>query len=369
MMSQYILVILWMAALFYICGRATGIHESVTVNGKERVQVTRFFVIIAILPLIYWTATRSLRFADTGSYHLAFQKLPTSLGMIRSYLEGVNKDKGFFALSIFLKILFRGHVRLYLGAIAAIHAGILGFVFRKYSVAFATSLFIFVASTDYISWMHNGIRQFTAVVLIFAASKFLFEKKYVPLVLIILLASTIHLSALMMLPIVFIVQGEPWKIRIILLIIAALLIIYYVDSATSWLEDALADTQYANVVTEWVEGGDDGTNPLRVLVYAMPTILSLIGLRQIREAADPVVNISCNMGIIATMLYLISMVTSGIYIGRLPIYCSLYSSCILLPWEIKHVFSEESGKIVNVIMVLAFLVFYYYQMHVAWGVF
>ena len=31
------------------------------------------------------------------------------------------------------------------------------------------ALFLFVATTDYISWMHNGIRQFTAVVLIFVS--------------------------------------------------------------------------------------------------------------------------------------------------------------------------------------------------------
>lgn len=44
--------------------------------------------------------------------------------------------------------------------------------------------------------------------------------------------------------------------------------------------------------------------------------------------------------IISTALYAISMVTSGIFIGRLPIYCSLYANGILLPWELNHLFGQ-----------------------------
>ena len=55
--------------------------------------------------------------------------------------------------------------------------------------------------------------------------------------------------------------------------------------------------------------------------------------------------------------------------GRLPIYCSLYSMGILLPWEIRHIFSGDSEAAVRVTAVLAFLFFFYYQMHVAWGLF
>lgn len=46
------------------------------------------------------------------------------------------------------------------------------------------------------------------------------------------------------------------------------------------------------------------------------------------------------MSIVSAGIYLVSMFTSGIYIGRLPIYCSLYSY-VLLPWEIKHLFNEK----------------------------
>ena len=98
----------------------------------------------------------------------------------------------------------------------------------------------------------------------------------------------------------------------------------------------------------------------------MPAILSLIGIKYVREADDPVVNICTNMSIAAAGLYVVSIFTSGIFIGRLPIYFSVYSY-ILLPWLIKNMFTKKSVQLINLAMVGAYLIFYYYQMHFAWS--
>ncbi len=146
----------------------------------------------------------------------------------------------------------------------------------------------------------------------------------------------------------------------------ALVAVMFVDRFTNILDDMMQETQYANMVTDWNEWGDDGTNVFRVLVYSVPTVLSLVGLRYIRAENDPVINLCANMSIVSTGLYIISMFTSGIFIGRLPIYASLYNY-ILLPWEISRMFEEKSQKLVNGIMVACYLVFCWYQMSVAWG--
>lgn len=56
------------------------------------------------------------------------------------------------------------------------------------------------------------------------------------------------------------------------------------------------------------------------------------------------VNLAANMSIVTAGLYVVSMFTSGIYIGRMPIYTSLYSY-ILLPWIFEHAFNERSKKL------------------------
>ena len=98
------------------------------------------------------------------------------------------------------------------------------------------------------------------------------------------------------------------------------------------------------------------------------TLLAFLGYKDIRKADDPVINLACNMSMISTALYCLSGVTSGIFIGRLPIYCSLYGTGILLPWELEHIFTKKLAGMVFICMIGGYLVFYYYQTHFVWGV-
>ena len=143
---------------------------------------------------------------------------------------------------------------------------------------------------------------------------------------------------------------------------AILIAIAFVDRFTTFLDDALQETQYENVVSDYTEWKDDGTNPLRVLVYSIPAILAFIGRKNIAQKGDHVINFCVNMSILSMGLYLLSMVTSGIFIGRLPIYCSLYSY-ILLPWELENLFDKSSKYITYFVAIGAYLFYYYYIMH------
>ena len=148
------------------------------------------------------------------------------------------------------------------------------------------------------------------------------------------------------------------------ILIAVILAILYVDRFTDILETLLANTQYDDVVQQFEY--DDGTNLLRVLVYSVPPALALIGRKQIKKADNPIVNLSINMSIISMGIYIVSMFTSGIYIGRLPIYFSLYNY-ILLPWELDFLFTKRSSILLKIAMTSLYLIFCYYQMVVSWG--
>lgn len=365
-MSQYILVMLWLASVF-IVSEMVDVYTYENVLGKREKRVRWGFAVLAILPLLWWTAIRPHSFIDTGAYVKAFNAMPSALGDVGTYMESIDKDKGFSAFSLLIKILVGDNVNAYFFIIATIQLVIVATVFRKYSSNYIMALFLFVATTDYLSWMHNGVRQFMAVVLIFAATDLMLKKKYVPLIAVIIFASTMHGSALLMLPIIFVVQGKPWNRRTMIAILAFACAIIFVDKFTNLLDIMLVDTQYTNVVSDWQSWGDDGTNPIRVLVYSIPTILSLIGFRYIKVANNPAINLACNMGILSTMLYCLSAVTSGIFIGRLPIYCSMYATGILLPWELDNMFTKESARIMKLITIVAFVIFYYYQIHFTWG--
>lgn len=323
---------------------------------------------ILILPYIIWAGFRSNNFGDTGAYQQAFRECASSFGEIGNYLAGVTKDKGFYFLMALEKSVFGDSDTFFFLLLAVFQLLIIMWMCRKYSEDYWFSIFLFVASTDYLSWTFNGIRQFTAVVITYAATPFILKKKYIPSILLILLASTIHQSALLMLPVIFIIQGKAWNKKTIFCILGALVVLSCVDQFTNVMNTMLSETQYENVVSDYQSWNDDGTNPLRVLVYSIPMFLSLLGLKYIREEDNPIIDFSVGASIISTGIFIISMATSGIFLGRLPIYVSLWSQCILLPWEIKHMFTEKSAHFIKIVAVLCYCVFFYYQMHFTWGI-
>ena len=359
---QYILILFWLM-FTSIVGHTAGMHHRERVLGKEERRATWTYAWFVMLPIILFAAFRWNYFGDTNMYIREYQSIPASLSGKLEYIRSVQKDVGFYSLGAFLSIFFGRHFRYFFLTIALIQGYCVMKTYRKYSVDFWLSIFFFIASTDIYSWMFNGVRQFTAVAIIFGTSDWIFKKKYVKACIAICIASLFHKSALMMLPIIFIVQGRPWNWKTLLVILGTIVIMNASGLFTSVLDTALQDTQYRNVVSDWTHGNDDGTNPIRVLVYSVPTLLSIPCRKKIIKSGDRVVQIACNMSIISSALYLVSMVTSGIFVGRLPIYCSLYATGILLPWEFKHVY----GKSMKSLAIVCFLMFYYIQMHFIWG--
>lgn len=338
----------------------------VSATGKTPQQWNWMPAILLMLPYILWTAFRSDQIGDTGAYRKAFAEAPTALAQIPEYLAQITKDKGFYLMTAGIKCLFGSNDVLYFFLVAAFQLLVLVWLYRKYSCNYWLSIFLLVASTDFISWAQNGMRQFMAITIALLATPFMIKRKYIPAILLIVLASVMHQSALLMLLFMVIAQGKAWSKKTIVFLLATLVAITFVGNFTTWLDEAMQETQYANMVTDWTEWNDDGTNPVRVLVYAVPTILSLVGLQYIRREDDPVINFCTNMSIISTGVYLVSMATSGIFIGRLPAYASFYNY-ILLPWEIRHCFTKESAQLLTLATVVAYCGFFYYQMHFSWG--
>ncbi|MCD8231874.1 MAG: EpsG family protein [Clostridiales bacterium] len=337
------------------------------VLGKREARWSIPAALLFVAPLAIWSGNRLDNFGDTATYRRIFTTAPAALSELPEYLSENSKDQGFTVLTTLFKTIFGNSDVLFFMVIAIFQILCLVLIYRKYSSNFWISIFLFVASTDYLSWMHNGTRQFIAVAGIFACFGLIVRKKYIPTIIIILLLSTIHASALIMIPIIFIIQGRAWNKKTILFMLCVGIAILFVDQFTTILDDMLAETQYSDLVTNDIWSSDDGTSILRILVYSVPAIFSIIGKKYVDEADDPVINICVNASACTMILYALAGVSSGIYIGRLPIYTTLMGY-ISLPWLIDHMFTRESSRLIKFIMVGAYLVFFYYQMHFSWGV-
>ena len=366
-MSEYILILLWPAAMA-LFKRFVITEQIETVHGEKKTCTAWWFAILVFAPLILMATNRG-RIGDTSVYISAYGKMPNSISQLPAYYKGLGKDKWFYFTEALIHVFISRNYKVCFFFIAMFQGFSLIKLYRKYSPSYLLAIFIFMTCGDYISWMYNGIRQYVAVCICLLATPWMIEKKYVPSIIVILIASRFHGTALLMIPIFFVCIGKPWNVRTLLMLLGVLLAISFVSQFTTWLDAVLDDTQYTNVVTDWQTWNDDGTNPIRVLVYSIPTILSLAGLRFILQEDDVVINFCTNMSIVTAGLYLLSMVTSGIFIGRLPIYASLYSNGILLPWELDRIFNSDSSRYMKGAAVIGFVLFYIYQMRFQWSFF
>ena len=63
------------------------------------------------------------------------------------------------------------------------------------------------------------------------------------------------------------------------------------------------------------------------------------------------------MSVLTSCLYLIAMATSGILLGRLPIYTQLYQY-MLLPYVIDKLFENKTKDLVYVVSIFLFLLYF-----------
>lgn len=363
-MNQYIFILSWVLLLGFLYNLKG--QKNMRIYGEDsKKNPSVLYCIVLVLPIILSAAFRTT-FGDQG-YKITYRIINWSFYDLVETIKNGAKGPGYNVLTYLGTKIFGNNAEAFFFVVATFQMYSLIKLYRKYSSDLWLAIFIFVATTDYLSWMQNGIRQFIAVTWILLFSDWIFQKKYLKICIVILVAGTIHTSALLMIPIVFIVQGKAFNKKTILATFLAVLLLVYLEQAVPVVNELLSETEYSGAVIDWQTSNNDGVNIFRVLVYSVPTILSLLRCRVIREYDDNILNILCNMSIVATLLNIIGMFTSGIYVGRLPIYCTLYTNGILLPWLINNFFESKTRNLIYVIMIPCYCVFYYYQTHFIWG--
>ena len=350
--------------VLYAIAREGNQRYQVYVAGEYEGRYRWFTVLMIVAVLSYVAAMRSDRIGDTTAYLRTYINAQPTWNAVVNAINGTGKDKGFSILVPILKMLIGDRPRFFLGVIACFSILCVFYTYRRHSCNLFITAFLFLASGEYVMWTHNGMRQFIAVSMIFAATNLLLKKRYVLYTAVVLLASTFHASALIMLPVILVVQGRAWNIRAI----AMLLVIFALSASTELLNEFLLDvmenSQYSGDIDALM--ATEGTNPFRVAVFAVPPLMALVFRKQILELDVPIINLSVNMSIVSMGVFVISMFTSGIYIGRMPVYFSLYNY-LLIPWIIERFFEKHSAKLVYLIAVCCYMFYYYYQMHIVWN--
>ena len=361
-MAIYYFMIGWVV-IWGIMSQITSREVRVRDEVYER-RVNLFMALITFSVIIFFAGLRS-GVTDTYVYIDMFNEYPLWPDAKEFITDPDAREPGFRIFSILIKTYISQDYQPWLFIIASISGICIMYPLYKYSCNYGLSVFLFMTSCQF-TWMLNGIRQFLVAAILFACTPLILKDKPIPYIIIVLILSSIHTSALIMIPAYFIVDSEPWSKKTMIFVGGIILAMLFTSQFTSILDTVVENSNYASSMEEFKDT-DDGTNIIRILVESVPVIIVFVYRDKIKDKLTPIIKISINMSLIASGLYIISKIArSGIMLGRLPIYFSVYN-LILLPWLINFIFEEKERRLMYFTMIVCYFTFFYYQMEITWG--
>lgn len=345
------MTILWFTlALVFIASLTARYFSVPAVNGPLYINPNKFMAMIAALSIALVSGLRN-NIGDTYLYMHSYR-----VGDFRWEAVVQTNDIAFNILQMLLKKLSDDPQILILTT-AVVTNLIIAMVLYKYARLYEISLYLYITTGAFTVSM-NGIRQFLAASFVFAATKFLLDGSWKKYMAVVLLASFFHQSALVMIPIYFIVRRKAWTRTTGALLTVAILIVMGFNQFSELLFSAIKDTQYGHY-ENFAEGG---ASVFRALVWAAPLIFAYLGREKLR-VLFPKIDIIVNLSIVGAVLMVIS--TQNWIFARMSIYFNLYQ-LILIAWVIK-VFREKDQKLVYMIVLILYFLFYFYESVIALG--
>lgn len=366
-MIIYWSMIFW-TFFIYIIYSLSHQYEISLINGelKEGIQkkIPLIYALLVFGYFIYWASVRHY-VADTTAYVSSFDNYSTNFSEEFSKLNWdpwSSEGKGvlFYFYTLFFKCFISDNYTLWLSSIAIFSGLCVMITLRKYTSGtdFFLASFLFIAFLCYY-YMLNGTRQFICVAVAFLCCDFIKNKKFIKYLIMVAILIFIHSTAIFLIPIYFVANFKPWSKMMWLFIFAMIAIAVFAEPFFNTVDEFAQGTSYENDISTYFSD-DDGVNPLRVLFYAFPPLLTFIKRKELVNYYEklPMLPISINLSVFTSAIYLVGMVTSGIFIGRLPIYSELYNM-ILIPILLRLCFKDNSRRFIYFGYIAILLLYYY----------
>ena len=348
------IVLCGVGALILNASRAEYSLIDATSGNKSRRQTQVYIVAFMLMGyIVFWAAVRN-GVVDTPEYIDGYIRIDATKNLRSFFLDENEKAPLFKIYQVVLKRLGFSW-KQYLASIALISGFCIFFGISKYSDDVPFSMYLFMTGLHFY-WLFNGVRQFLVASIFFACLKWIVEKKLWKILILVLILYWIHQTAWVLIPIYFIANMKTWSYGIYICVLATMaVVILFPNQFTALLDDSFEEY---NVAEQFAK--DDGVNIFRFLVSMVTPTLAFIYKDKIAEYENPYVNVMINMSLITGGLYAVGVVTSGVYIGRLPIYTNLFS-LILLPFIIKRVLPKNLRGPIGVAATILYLLYFYLQ--------
>jgi transmembrane protein EpsG len=341
------MTVLWinlvLVFLLSLCSRY--FSNTLVLNGSlVSIKPNKLFTFGTILSFILVSGLRN-NIGDTPFYIHTYNITNFTWEFVKS-----QDDIGFAILQMILK-RYSTDPQILIFTTAVITNVLIIIGLYKYSRLFELSIYIYITGGLFLVTM-NGIRQCLATAIFFTATKYLIEGNWFRYILVVIFASLFHESALILIPIYFLVRYKAWSKATLILLLSSILIVLGFNQFSTILFSAIQDTQYG-LYSNFNEGG---ANIFRVIVFAVPLVIAFFGREKLREIY-PESDFIVNMAIIGLSFMIISM--ANWIFARFTIYFELYQ-IILISWIVK-VFRKKDQKFVYYTIILCYLAYYFYE--------
>lgn len=301
------------------------------------------FVVIALIPLILVCGLRWRVGTDYNNYVDLYYL--NSTGDFWGALQ--TGDPAFSVLAWFCsRIIYEPQIMFMVCSIFITTIIVLGI--RDYSCMFELSMFLYITEMTYYS-QFNGVRQWIASAIIFFAFRYLIREQRNKYFICVLVAASFHISALVLIPLYFTIKLKPWSKYILLLVTSVVISFLMFPQVMDVLFNIFEGRRY-QVYLKPMEG-DDGVNLLRVLVAAIPVIISLIYHKKIIN--DKKVSLLVNLSLFNFIFLFLA--TRSTVIARMCFYFGPYN--ILLIPELVRLEKSKFKYIIYVIVMVMFMLY------------
>lgn len=348
------IVLCGVGALILNAGQAEYSLIDATSGEKSRRQAQVYIIAFLLMGyIVFWAAIRN-GIVDTAEYISGYSRIDATKSLSSFFSDDKEKAPLFKIYQVILKRI-GFNWQQYLASIAIFSGFCMLYGISKYSDDVPFSMYLFITGLHFY-WLFNGIRQFLVASIFFACFKWIVQKKLWKVLILVFILYFIHRTAWILIPVYFIANMKNWRYGIYVCVLVTMaVVILFPNQFTALLNDSMDEYN-----VEEIFANDDGVNVLRFLVSMVTPTLAFIYKDKIAEYENPYVNVMINMSLITGGLYAVGVVTSGIYMGRLPLYTDLFG-LLFLPFIIKRVLPKNMRGPIGVAAILLYFLYFYLQ--------
>ena len=235
-------------------------------------------------------------------------------------------------------------------------------MFKRFSVDPVFSVVIFFSIGTYIMYM-AAMKQGIAIAILMFALPYAIDKKYVRFYLLVVLAMLFHTHAFVFVfvPLFF---AKPWgnQTWIFFLVVLAAMATY--NTTFGVLMNFALDLGVNIADIELFDG--HSIHPLRVAVYAIPAVLSLVFRDKLYRDSTRIEDMFANMSITTVFIMMIGLIQGANLFARMAAYYEIAIS-ISLPWMIHKLFNKRSVSLIKTVAFICFFGYFLYEFGVSKG--